>query len=194
MSAYDYENLVNDYIKRTKRNLEVIETTEKAGEEEVYEITQYMNSLFGLLIVPYERYKDLNEYKLTNVDGYQEIVDFINGIKNKNKYYSSYDSDKKYQVTPFIRHLRNALAHSGKNQIYFLDDEGKLTGVIFYDYRVDEAKGELSEFCVELDFDSLKELIDKIDELYINLGKSASFNESYHKSIIEKQKLFDKKY
>lgn len=189
MSTYDYERFVNDYIDRTKHNLEVIETT----KEKAYEITQYMNSLFGLLIVPYERYKGLEENDLIGVDGYKEIVGFIKMLKRQNSYYSNYFIDRKSPVIQFIKHLRNALAHSGNNQIYFLDDEGKLTGIIFYDYFITE-KGRTLEFCIELDFNSLKQLINKIDELYMNLGQDAAFNKSYHESIIEKQKLFDKKY
>ena len=162
MSAYDYQNLVNDYIKRTQANLEVVETIAKSGSEsQVYEITQLMNSLFGLLIVPYERYKDKNEDDIRYVDGYQEIVNFINNIANKNKYYSDYYSDKRYKVTSFIRHLRNALAHSGNNQVLYLDKEGKLIGVIFCDNIKDDNSGEEHEFCVELDFDSLKQIVKK---------------------------------
>lgn len=50
-----YEDLLKDFTKRTKRNLAVIEQLHRKGEE-VYEVTQLVNSCLGLLVFPKERF------------------------------------------------------------------------------------------------------------------------------------------
>ena len=52
---YDEEDVVRDFGERTKRNLCVIEHLREQGCE-VYETTQLINSMLGLLVFPREEY------------------------------------------------------------------------------------------------------------------------------------------
>ena len=87
---------------------------------------------------------------------YEEILEIIKELKDKNKYYNSYNDY--HEESDFIRYMRNSLAHSGNQGIHFLQcQEGhKITSVIFYDN--DKDYGETSEFCVELTIEEIREL------------------------------------
>ena len=191
MSAYDYEHFVDDFIKRTKANLNTINDIVKNDPEiEAYEITQLINSLFGLLIVPNEKYKDFDDEKLKG-DGYNELA---NAIKKIKCLYTNYKDDKddydNFKVSQFIRHLRNALAHLGQDRVLFLDKDEKLAGVLLYDKHVDKETKTINEFCAELDFDSFKEIVSYIIEIYSN--RKRDFDKEYHNKIVERQKIFSR--
>ena len=59
---YDKTNLVLDFARRTKKNLEFIEhslTRDRLNSEnDVYEVTQLINSLLGLLVFPQQKFYD----------------------------------------------------------------------------------------------------------------------------------------
>jgi len=50
-----HDEIVIDFARRTRANLEFIENSRKLGEE-VFEVTQLANSLLGLLVFPREHY------------------------------------------------------------------------------------------------------------------------------------------
>ena len=53
----NYQNLVGDFARRTRINLETIRTFQKAKPDpQVYEVTQLINSMLGLLILPPHRF------------------------------------------------------------------------------------------------------------------------------------------
>jgi hypothetical protein len=52
-----YKDLVRDFAHRTKKNLEAIETL-KRRDVEVFDVTQLVNSMLGLLVFPKEKYVD----------------------------------------------------------------------------------------------------------------------------------------
>lgn len=53
----DYRNVVRDFAQRTRKNLEFIEDTVATSPEvELYEVTQLINSMLGLLVFPKEKY------------------------------------------------------------------------------------------------------------------------------------------
>ena len=190
MSAYDYEHFVNDFIYRTQANLNTIDKMVNSNKDsEVYEITQLMNSLFGLLIVPFERYKKVEENELKTKNGYNELTTAIQNIKHL---YTNYQDDKdacdNFRVSNFIKHLRNALAHLGNDRVLFLDEEQKLTGMIFYDSYKDKETDFLYEFCVELDFNSFKQIVENIIKMYSGINND--FNEKYHNKVLKKQMIF----
>ena len=191
MSAYDYEHCVKDFIQRTKTNLQRIdEIAANENDVEAYEFTQLMNSLFGLLIVPFERFSNKKEAELKDKIGYSAILNLINSIDVHTTYDHDRDSKGKLRVYNFIRHLRNALAHLGNDGVLFLDKEDKLIGTIFCDHLDDEDKNLHEEFCVELDLDELRELVDNITKMYSAFN--TEFNQQYAKKIFKKRKLLGK--
>ena len=57
MSGYNYENFIKEFTDRTMENYNRIKNGCIGAQAESYEVTQLINSLFGLLIVPNEKYK-----------------------------------------------------------------------------------------------------------------------------------------
>ena len=192
MSAYDYEHFVNDFISRTRVNLRTIDEIAKSeNESEVYEITQLINSLFGLLIVPFERYKEVEEEELKNKNGYKELVLSIGNVK---RLYTNYKDDRdnlgNFKVSSFIKHLRNALAHLGNDRVLFLDKNQKLAGMLFYDKYKEKETNKLYEFCAELDLVSFRQIVENIIKIYLDVGND--FNETYHNKILRRQRIFER--
>ena len=56
MSNYEYGRVVQDFARRTLRNLEFIEKNAASGE--VFEATQLINSMLGLLVFPQQAFYD----------------------------------------------------------------------------------------------------------------------------------------
>jgi hypothetical protein len=55
----EYQNLVRDFATRTLKNLEAVENAiRRDGEAELYEVTQLINSMLGLLVFPEQKYLD----------------------------------------------------------------------------------------------------------------------------------------
>ena len=55
----DYKNLVKDFVERTRKNLEYVQLSKSNDSSlDVYEVTQLINSLLGLLVFPQQRYFD----------------------------------------------------------------------------------------------------------------------------------------
>ena len=124
---YSKEDLLLDYAHRTKKNLEFIEETVRAdSDKEVYEVTQLVNSLLGLLVFPFEKMrsqipnKSLNELKL---EGWivPEVIGSFPQVKNL------------YQL---IRTLRNAVAHF--NIEFFADSNNQIKGGVVWNVNRDD--------------------------------------------------------
>ena len=75
MSGYNIEYFLEDYAKRTMENLEIIEhysstrwmniQGELLKEKKAYEVTQLINSLLGLVLIPMESLKKENDGRIT---------------------------------------------------------------------------------------------------------------------------------
>lgn len=171
MSAYSYEVFIREFVRRTKVNHRIILNRYEENPKLKYEVTQLINSLFGLLIVPNEKYKyrksgkGVAENYLKNMSEYDEILEIIQELKKSGKYYNSYKK-KGHEVSDFINHMRNSLAHSGEKGLHFLPfEEGKeITGIIFYD--TDKEYGGNSEFCVEMTIEEIRMLSESIADMY----------------------------
>ena len=195
MSVYDYGHFISDFAKRTKINLEIVEDS-KYG----YEVTQLINSLFGLLILPYEKYKyrskgskNSSYYKSdedmreSNTKAYEELESLINIFRNKGKLYSSYTHKDRYNVSMVIKHMRNAMAHSGDSgiNIYpFAEHNSEIDGIIFFDsYRK-------QEFILEMTIEEIKQFIELVSEIYEVIDEQYDLlEETNYKHRVEKIRL-----
>jgi hypothetical protein len=55
----EYIDLVRDFALRTQSNLEALRTVQRTrADAEVYEVTQLINSMLGLLVFPQQQYVD----------------------------------------------------------------------------------------------------------------------------------------
>lgn len=178
MSCYNKEYFLQDFIKRTKNNLDIIDYAVKHKNEFMfpdligYEVTQRINSFFGFIILPFEFEASIDydvyieDYPKIN-DSMKEIKEFLLKLKKEKRFYSNYcdfDSTKieEYgfkEIKEFIRHLRNSLSHSGRQGITFLpigkaelkkEEEVPITNIIFCDVLNGSKKDKKQVFCLKL--------------------------------------------
>ena len=120
----EYRIIVQDFAHRTRKNLDLLRNLQAEDPEvEIYEVTQLVNSLLGLLIFPQQSYFDdiphipLQELK---EDGWPipRIIGEYPQVKNLNQ---------------LVRYLRNAIAHF--NVHFLVDDHRQLTGIQVWNER-----------------------------------------------------------
>lgn len=97
-----YENVVADFAKRTQANLELIERlSQENPNSEVFEVTQLINSMLGLLVFPKEEYFDSipeKSFDELRHDGWQ--LPRTRG-----------DYPQVRNLRELIRYLRNSISH-----------------------------------------------------------------------------------
>lgn len=146
----DYHNLVKDFAQRTKANLELLRRLQREHPElEIYEVTQLMNSLLGLLVFPRERYFDhipatpLSELQAAGWP-IPRVVGQFPQVENLND---------------LIRYLRNAVAHC--NIEFLADADGQLAGLRVWNYW----HGKMT-WKAELTLPEIEELVDRfVDQI-----------------------------
>lgn len=191
MSGYIFQEFVKDFSGRTRQNLKVIEAIyNEHGDEpakKVYEVTQMINCLFGMVIVPYEKYKNqVTESDYYDDPNYKEIRNIIKELERgagKTKFIrSTYSEDSKgVGVFSFIRHLRNALAHSGNGRLNFYpinNNKDNIKAVYFMD-KYENKYGHVSYFCCRLSLKRIRRLCESIPALYEALEKKIPEDERY---------------
>lgn len=188
-------HFVKDFSKRTQQNMDSYK-----GE---YEVTQVINSLLGMVIIPKEAFYD--ELTIRGVDDSNiiEQIRIIDSIvaqcDHDNKLYCSYKT--KMDAKSFIRHIRNSVAHGGKEGLYFFpiedEKEKQIKSIIFYDTEEDNHKngsnneGSREEFCVEMDYDQVRKLARAVAKLFSLIDSSKNNRRKEMLNRIEaKRKLF----
>ena len=115
MSNFD---LNDKFIARTQKNLEAIERL-KREDVEVYEVTQLLNSMLGLLIFPKERFFEKIQNKRWDMMVKEEWP-----LPSEDY---SHVSDLKQLIT----NMRNAVAHCN---IELIPEHGEIISIEFRDY------------------------------------------------------------
>lgn len=155
----DYQNLVRDFAHRTRVNLETLRQLQKTQPDlEIYEVTQLINSMLGLLIFPQQKYIEnipktpLAELKDQGwpipkvVDNYPQVRDL-------------------YEL---VRYLRNAIAHCN---LKFLSDDGKqLRGLRLWNNKTKTVGGKKIDettWKAELTMDDIEKITDKFIQLLL---------------------------
>lgn len=173
---YAYRTICNyEIIKKVRQNNNKHNTNKDEEQVEASEVTQLINSLFGLVILPFEKFKFRRGQGL-NQDGsennlrkyaqeeYWKIRGEIEEYKNHKQIYSNCD-DRHIQVSHLIKHIRNSLAHSGDKGIHFwpFDNGLEITHVYFYD---EDQYDENKKFALKLTVEQIETLCDLIMKLY----------------------------
>lgn len=148
-----------DMIYRTLKNLKVIDGLQKnqckncESKHEIYEVTQLINSLLSLLIIPRER--GFGEEELENIQHW-----FDNGFLDKmNECVKS--PNNPLGATELFRRIRNSIAHARFN--FSSNDKKQIDGVIFADDRGGRnVTFEESEFRIELPITVIREMVQAI--------------------------------
>lgn len=194
MSGYNMEYFLGDFANRTVENLRYIDI--ESNNNGLYEVTQLINSLLGLIIIPVEAYKktcfiDDKKLKTTSKSDYDRIDDLLNLCQKEHRLYCDYKKNnfEKQQdrvcVSKFISHIRNSVAHGGNNGIHFypVTESGQISDIIFYDNDECQKNAKVHEFCVKLSIAELRALVISISSLYCKFEKR-------DKNVLEKQKKY----
>lgn len=196
MGLYNFEMFLNDFSYRTQKNLDTIYKLK--NNEDVYEVTQLINSLFGSIILPYERYQEQyfknlnNERKILEDDlelkqCSRKIGKVLEKCHSEKRFYSTYKYckfDKNSFSTErftfkdtlnFIKHIRNALSHGGNGCMLF-DFKEDVPGRESKEYSMlnkiilVDKRGDNEFFYLEVNIeDELKELRNIIVDIFIRL-------------------------
>jgi hypothetical protein len=106
----NYQKLVRDFALRTRANLDSLRNFQKVQSDvEVYEVTQLINSMLGLLVFPQQKYFDrIPRIPLGELVYQGWPVPEIEGIYPQVK-----------DLRELVRYLRNAITHCN---LEFLSD------------------------------------------------------------------------
>lgn len=159
----DYDNVVHDFAQRTRENLRFVREAAQRIESEphapqVYEVTQLINSMLGLLVFPQQAFIDaipetpLNELiaqgwpQIRTTGGFEDIQ----------------------HLKQLVRLLRNAIAHFN---IEFLAPSGRLTGVRVWNRN----KRNETTWQAELSLNDLERITERFTEMLLSQNSPRSF-------------------
>lgn len=144
-----YEDLVRDFVARTKINLALVRAAVKCGQEG-YEVTQFINSLFGLLVFPQQEFFDnIPKMKLVDLEKVGWPIPRIHGNYRQ-------VSDLK----TLARYLRNGISHCN---IRFTETGGHIDGLIIWN----ELSNGNRNWEVELTIEELEGITDRFAQLIL---------------------------
>lgn len=165
----EYKNVVEDFVARTRQNLNHIREAALVcpGHEEtgpaVYEFTQLVNSMLGLLVFPQQRFFDnIPETPLVELEetGWPAIR------------VSEGFPDKVDNLKALMRYLRNAIAHFN---IEFLTQSSQLSGV-----RVWNTRGGRRTWQADLSVETLEQITDRFIEIILADAKTSTDSTNGH--------------
>ena len=167
MTAYSEENLIIDFVRRTKCNLLFIEDSVKENpDKRIYEVTQLINSLIGLVVLPFEKlkYKETpkGRYYLTlpNLTIEEMVADGWEAPKVTEGF------PKVEDLHQLVNYLRNAVAHF--NIEFLVNPRTKhISGVIVENYH--QNTGEMrwqAEMSIKALRDNVLRFIDLLEQAY----------------------------
>ena len=112
----DYTNLVEDFARRTRENLQVLHAAQARGER-AYEVTALVNSMLGLLVFPQQKYvNSIPETSLGDLSMQGWPIPEVLG-----------DFPQVPNLRQLIRHLRNAVSHF--NIKFYTDAKDQIAGL-----------------------------------------------------------------
>jgi hypothetical protein len=121
----EYQNLVRDFATRTLKNLEAIEAAvARDSEAELYEVTQLINSMLGLLVFPEQKY--LNNIPKTGIEDLRDRGWPVPKMKGTPPHAND--------LRDLVRCLRNGISHCN---LEFTSDGRVLTGIKIWTCETD---------------------------------------------------------
>ena len=153
MGRIDNTDLVREFARRTRRNLNVIRGHVLLhGENSAFEVTQNINSLLGLLVLPHEHLRDRLQKDATPLEdlagqGWPVIEPDL------------WLAPKPHTLGGFVTKLRHGIAHFN---IRFVDDGQKLTGIRVWNVPPTGEHAGKKDFEVALSTQQLASLADRM--------------------------------
>lgn len=178
----DIDKFIGEIAERTKDNYMFIKGN--SAKEGLYEVTQLINSMYFLLVVPEEIFGVKasmcgntefaeNDKELCSFDAYTQILGEIMLLRSRGRLYTprtEYTRDM--PVCSFLYHLRNALCHDGLGFLPIQTDyqgkrQNKITDIVF------ETKYENGDvkFMAVIPVDSLERILYAVSDMYIAIEK-----------------------
>jgi hypothetical protein len=154
-----YEDVIADFAVRTRKNLEFVQRIQADDPEiEVYEVTQLVNSMLGLLVFPKERYfQRIPETPLTQLIDEGWPIPKVRG-----------DFEQPRTLRGLIRLLRNAIAHF--NVAFRANEEGQIRGLIVWNMNHGRKNWE-----AELTLRELQGLTERFTTMLIEQSSTPSY-------------------
>lgn len=152
----DYENLVRDFALRTRKNLDALRAIQQS-QSDVYEVTQLINSMLGLLVFPQQRY--VHRIPQVSLDELYKQGWPIPKVVG--------DYPQVANLNQLVRYLRNAIAHF--NLEFISDGFGKIQGLKVW--NTDPRRGNIITWRAELTIDDIEKITDKFIELLLETAQ-----------------------
>lgn len=192
---------IRELAERTLKNYNYIK--ERAREDNLYEVTQLINSMYCLLVVPEEifgmRRQDnidspsalktqfgIREKNLKNNDSYREIKKLLDELKTQNRVRNIEIGafEEECPVCSFLYNLRNSLCHEGIGFLPFQIDfmgkpQNKIDNIIFQAKKPKDTSKV--QFIAVLSVAQLECLLTNVATMYIHVenGKRTSSERAY---------------
>lgn len=145
----EYQNVIRDFARRTRHNLTVLRNLQAQHPElEIYEVTQLVNSMLGLLVFPQQQYiRNIPALPLDELAGQGWPIPKVRG-----------DYPQVSDLNQLVRYLRNAIAHCN---VEFLSDETlKIRGIVVWNVR-----GGRIDWKAELSLEEIEMITDRFIDL-----------------------------
>ena len=186
-----------DFSKnQLEKNLRELISAKDIPGNKLYEVTQLINSMMGIAVLPYEMHKEyfdsvIEDKKSDDNRGkstrdiqdevkygieYNNLFVFIMDLHRKKKWVTTYNCDLSRDggikedviVFRFLRHLRNTVCHSGDDALSILplDDGQVIEEVLFYDTLGQNENKE--EFAMRLPIEDVEKLVELVADFYKN--------------------------
>lgn len=151
----DYENVIRDIAKRTHRNLEFVRKAARQDQlasfaPQVYEVTQLINSMLGLLVFPQQEY--FSSIERTPLD--QLVADGWPRIRTTEGFRDLAD------LRELLRYLRNAITHFN---IEFVAPEGQIEGIRVW--NCPDGKSGNKDWEAEISLNDLERITEKFNHM-----------------------------
>lgn len=154
ISSMEYADLLKDFVGRTRRNLELTDALPRQGDTPFFEVTQLINSLLGLIVLPRELMLDaLPNTPLDRLDESWPKLHLVDGPEARGR---------PGDLRQLVKGLRNAVGHLN---IDYKGDGTRITGV--------RLKSAAHRSAWAIDFD-LKELRRFVERLAIEIERTLS--------------------
>lgn len=165
-----YDNVIYDFINRTRANLRLIEEhsakapqSDDEGliegndkEAKAFEVTQLVNSLLGLVVFPQQHYRDqIPEEPLSKLEAMGWPKPLVKG-----KF-----PDDLNNPADLMRYVRNSIAHF--NIEFTSSNNQTIDGI-----RVWNNRNQVENWSVFLRIEELKVLVNKFVDLSLSLNKA----------------------
>lgn len=156
MGAIKPDELVEEFARRTRKNLATLRQLQNENPQaEIYEVTQLVNSMLGLLVFPQQKFMDaIPEIPLDELAKKGWPIPKIVGKYNQAR-----------NLKELVRYLRNAIAHL--NLEFTNDRHDQISGLRVWNCEDAKGGGKRKTWEAELSIADIEQLSDKFIALLL---------------------------